>query len=127
MPLLTKLLLFHPAALDSLRFLSSAVPLSRSLTELTLRDFHPSLPLTELRHVHALSSLTNLTLTRVLDRPLDEPTLALYEPPSAVLPALRVFEHAWRPLYKVETKKEPVKNDAMNKEEKKPLKKKPPS
>jgi hypothetical protein len=123
MPQLTKLHLFHPAALDSLRFLSSsAVPLSRSLMELTLCDFHPPLPLTELRHVDALSSLTNLTLTRVFDRPLDEPTLALYKPPSAVLPALCLFEHAWRPLYKEE--KKPV---ALNKEEKIPLKKPPPS
>jgi hypothetical protein len=128
MPLLTKLHLFHPAALDSLRFLSSAVPLSHPLTDLSLCDFHPPLPLTELRHVAALSSLTNLALTRVFDRPLDEPTLALYKPPSAVLPALCLFEHAWRPMYKEDKKLGPLKNEAMSKEEKMPLNKKlPPS
>jgi hypothetical protein len=59
----------------------------------------------------------------VFDRPLDEPTLALYKPPSAVLPALRVFEHAWRPMYKEEKKAEPRKQAPVAKEEKKPLKK----
>jgi hypothetical protein len=92
MPLLSNLQLFHATALDSLRFLSSG-PITSSLKELRLGYFDPRLPLSELRHVHALSSLTKLSLCYVFDRPLDEYTQSLYTPPSPLLPALREFEY----------------------------------
>jgi hypothetical protein len=69
----TALYLANPQALDSLRFLSSG-PITRSLKKLTLSYFRSTLPLRELAHVHALSSLTELMLFSVFDRPLDEYT-----------------------------------------------------
>jgi hypothetical protein len=97
MPLLHTLCLWDAAAaLDSLRFLSSG-PITRSLQKLVLVDFSPRLPLSELSHVHALSSLRELTLLSVFDRPLDEETQRLYKPPSTLLPSLSCFSHKWRP------------------------------
>jgi hypothetical protein len=90
MPLLTYLSLSGASPVDSLRFLSTG-PITRSLKQLELDNFHPCLPLGELLHVHALSSLTKLTLRRVFDRPLDE---RVYTPPSSLLPALQQFEYA---------------------------------
>jgi hypothetical protein len=97
MPLLTRLELSSATSLDSLRFLSCG-PILPSLQRLELRDFARRLPLSELVHVHALSSLTSLTLEDVFDAPLDEETKALFMPPSALLPRLRHFVHKWKPL-----------------------------
>jgi hypothetical protein len=90
MPQLNSLQLRGPLALDSLRFLSAG-PTPRSLKELELARVYP-LPLSELSHVHALSALTKLTLEYVFDAPLDE---SLYTPPSALMPTLQRFHHAW--------------------------------
>jgi hypothetical protein len=90
MPLLTTLYLANPQALDSLRFLSAG-PITRSLRKLALSHFRSPLPLRELAHVHALSSLTELMLFSVFDRPLDEYTRSLYTPPSLLLPSLLKF------------------------------------
>jgi hypothetical protein len=92
MPLLTHLELLFPTALDSLRFLSSG-PITHSLTVLRLCQFSSPLPLSELHHVHELSSLTDLWLFSVFDRPLDTLAEALYKPPSPLLPSLRTFRH----------------------------------
>jgi hypothetical protein len=96
MPLLTCLHLSYVRGLDSLRFLSSC-PIPHSLKELELSHARPQLPLSELTHVHALTSLTKLTLESVFDKPLDVPTVRLYTPPSSLLPSLRHFAHAWQP------------------------------
>jgi hypothetical protein len=98
MPLLTSLYLWDAAAaLNSLRFLSSG-PITRSLQKLVLVEFSPRLPLAELSHVHALSSLRELTLFSAFDRPLDEETQRLYKPPpSMLLPSLNCFSHEWDP------------------------------
>jgi hypothetical protein len=90
MPLLTRLRLTDASGLDSLRFLSSG-PITRSLKVLQLSCFDPPLPLRELLHVHALSSLTDLSLVSVFDRPLDDHALPLYTPPSLLMPSLRQF------------------------------------
>jgi hypothetical protein len=50
--------------------------------------------LSELVHVHALSSLTSLTIEDVFDAPMDEETKALFTP----LPRLRQFVHEWEPV-----------------------------
>jgi hypothetical protein len=97
MPLLTRLELSSATSLDSFRFLSCG-PIIHSLQRLELRDFARRLQLSELVHVHALSSLTSLTLEDVFDAPLDEETKALFTPPSALLPRLRHFVHKWKPL-----------------------------
>jgi hypothetical protein len=92
MPLLTNLHLTDASGLDTLRFLSSG-PITRSLTELDLSFLNPPLPLRELLHVHALSSLTRLTLVSTFDRRLDDHAKPLYTPPSRLLPALRQFTY----------------------------------
>jgi hypothetical protein len=92
MPLLTRLRLTDASGLDSLRFLSTG-PVTRSLKELEICFLNPPLPLRELLHVHALSSLTRLTLMSTFDRPLDDHALPLYTPPSLLLPALREFSY----------------------------------
>jgi hypothetical protein len=92
MPLLTCLHLSGAAALGSLRFLSSG-PITHLLKKLQLSRFEPRLPLRELHHVHAVSSLTELHLFSVFDRPLDDSSAPLYTPPSRLLPSLRHFTH----------------------------------
>jgi hypothetical protein len=92
MPLLTHLYLLNYLSLDSLRFLSSG-PITHSLKELSLILYQVQLPLSELAHVHALSSLTKLTLWSVFDPPPDESTVALYTPPSRLMPSLQSFWH----------------------------------
>jgi hypothetical protein len=98
MPLLTRLEIVDPTAVDSLHFLSSG-PITRSLQSLELWDFNPRLSQRELLHVHALSSLSSLRLMSVFDRPLDDYSLLLYTPPSSpLLPSLLHFEHNWAAL-----------------------------
>jgi hypothetical protein len=96
MPLLTSLHLSGAASLDSLRFLSSG-PITHSLKKLQLSRFEPRLPLRELHHVHELSSLTELRLYSVFDRPLDDYSEPLYTPPSRLMPSLVYFDHGWKP------------------------------
>jgi hypothetical protein len=96
LPQLTSLHLSGATAVDSLRFLASG-PITRSLKELELENFDPRLPLRELLHVHALSSLTKLIVSCMFDRPLDDHALPLYTPPSLLLPALREFEYEFEP------------------------------
>jgi hypothetical protein len=96
LPQLTSLHLSGATAVDSLRFLASG-PITRSLKELELENFDPRLPLRELLHVHALSSLTKLIVSCMFDRPLDDHAKPLYVPPSPLLPALREFEYEFEP------------------------------
>jgi hypothetical protein len=97
MPLLTSLHLSEATSLSSLRFLTSG-PITRSLTNLVLAYFAMRLPIDELSHVAALSSLVQLTLLSVFDVPLGSATAALYKPPSSLLPCLRRFLHDWKPM-----------------------------
>jgi hypothetical protein len=94
LPLLSALSLTWASGMDSLRFLSSG-PITRSLKHLSLQYFEKRLPLAELSHVHALSTLTNLTLCCVFDASLDE---SLYTPPSSLMPSLHHFAHTWKPV-----------------------------
>jgi hypothetical protein len=64
------------------------------LQQLRLYHFERRIPLSELVHVHALSSLTSLTIEDVFDAPMDEETKALFTP----LPRLRQFVHEWEPV-----------------------------
>jgi hypothetical protein len=105
MPLLTILSLSNATALDSLRFLSTG-PITRSLQTLALYHCSQRLPLRELAHVHALSSLIQLTLVCSFDRPLDEQTKLLYTPPSVRMPALRDFYYIWSPQSPVDSAEE---------------------
>jgi hypothetical protein len=90
LPLLRELFLCGPA-FDSLAFLAQE-PLAQRLTDLSLFGCS-RLPLTELRHVHALSNLQVLNLWKPFSAPLDEATLLQYEPPSALMPQLRRFSY----------------------------------
>ena len=49
------------------------------------------LPLTELRHVHALRSLKQLLLNESFDSPMDAHCQWLYTPPSVLMPQLDNF------------------------------------
>jgi hypothetical protein len=94
MPCLAHMHLSDAVAVDSLRFHSSG-PITRSLKTLWLTWLRVRLPLSELLHVHVLSSLTELHLSNVFDRPLDASLLRLYQPPSLAMPALSYFHHDW--------------------------------
>jgi hypothetical protein len=73
--------------LDSLRFLTAASALPRSLIYLNLfRCQHPQLHVSELQHVAPLQSLTALHFSDSFAGPLDADTRALYTPPSKRLP-----------------------------------------
>ena len=67
-------------------------PLAGQLTSLLL-DQCSLLPLTELRHVHALRALEKLRLTKSFDAPMDALSLSLHTPPSPLLSQLEEFEY----------------------------------
>jgi hypothetical protein len=96
MPQLTSLEL-SDAALDSFSFLSSG-PITRSLKSFVVISLESRLPLSELAHVHALSSLLTLILLSPFDRRLDEHTERLYHPPSVLMPSLGHFFLQWEPV-----------------------------
>ena len=89
LPQLQKLYL-HRLLIDSLSFLAQP-PMTEQLIKLSLEDC-AQLPLAELRHVHALRGLKKLGLCQSFTAPLDETTRSLFEPPSAALPQLELFE-----------------------------------
>jgi hypothetical protein len=96
MPHLTRLqdltLRFAPK-LESLRLLSSG-PITRTLTRLAILNCrNPQLRSTELHHVHALRSLTHLSLHRSFVKRLDTFARSLYAPPSLLLPKLVDFQY----------------------------------
>ena len=67
-------------------------PVTRTLKELTLKGcMHPGLPLTELRHLHALKSLEHLELSHVFVEEMGSHLESLYTPPSLLIPTLRVL------------------------------------
>ena len=76
----------------SLSFLSQP-PLTDQLTCLHL-NYCRQLPLSELRHVHALRGLKQLELLHSFDERLDDHSCALYEPPSTLFPRLETFEYS---------------------------------
>jgi hypothetical protein len=77
--------------LHSLDFLSTA-SLQQSLTELSIHA-SPILPLAEMQHLYGLRALQSLSLTRSFLSPLDAHTRLQLTPPSALLPALRLFDY----------------------------------
>jgi hypothetical protein len=93
MPRLRELRLELKGPVESLSFLSAGT-LPQSLTVLTtdLSSCHQlSLRPSELTHVNALRQLRKLTMYQSLSSPLSAATRALYQPPSALLPALNQF------------------------------------
>jgi hypothetical protein len=51
------------------------------------------LPLTELRHVHALKGLKSLDLSESFNESMDSHSQSLFTPPSALMPQLDKFEY----------------------------------
>lgn len=76
--------------LASLSFLAVQSTLALSLQVLTLHSF-ARLPAAEIRLVDGLKALQRLTITSSFVEPLNDELLALYTPPSAILPALVDF------------------------------------
>jgi hypothetical protein len=111
MPQLTRLDL-RQVALDSLRFLSSG-PTTRSLQQLNLIDAKPRLPLSELVHVHALSSLTKLRVVSSFDEPLDK-SLYMSRRSKLLMPSLVSFHTRllrWRSDSDSEAEEEEEENE----------------
>ena len=88
LPLLRDLSL-QGLSIDSLSFLSLP-PLTNQLSRLDLYGCR-RLPLSELRHVHALGGLKTLELFSSFVAPLDDHAQSLLEPPSALMPQLEQF------------------------------------
>jgi hypothetical protein len=78
-------------AVDSLAFLAQE-PVPTSLRLLALIGCS-QLPLTEMRHVHALRNLTQLTVIHSFSTPMDAHCQSLYTPPSQLLPHLDKFDY----------------------------------
>jgi hypothetical protein len=74
--------------LDGLGFLSCGA-LGRMLTHLSLSNLFPHMSSAQLLHLHGLKALRSLTLSLVLDAPLCAHSLALFQPPSLLLPSLQ--------------------------------------
>ncbi len=93
LPLLRSLTLRCLVPLISLSFLVAGT-LPTTLTSLTI-DVAAAplegLPLAELAHVQKLAGLEKLSLYALFNRPLEAEEIALYTPPSALMPALRTF------------------------------------
>jgi hypothetical protein len=94
LPLLQRLLLINVGQLTSLSFLSSG-PITSTLTDLTVEFFPESLGLdvNELSHLHHLHSLNELTLQEVFNQTVTENQIALYRPPSELIPSLVKFNY----------------------------------
>ena len=65
--------------------------LPTTLTALRLQDIYPKLRVQEFVHLRALRSLRSVRLIRALERRLSPTERALYQPPSALMPALQHF------------------------------------
>ena len=74
---------------ETLSFLAQP-PMTRQLAVLRLISCS-RLPLTELRHVHALRGLEDLLLLASFDEPMDSLCQSLHTPPSALMPQLKKF------------------------------------
>ena len=81
----------HILSIDSLSFLAR-LPMASQLSRLQLQHCH-WLPVAELRHVHGLRGLKQLTLCQSFAAPLDEDSRSQLTPPSAVLPLLAEFNY----------------------------------
>jgi hypothetical protein len=77
--------------ITSLSFLAQE-PMTRQLSQLWLFDCK-QLPLTELRHVHALGGLTDLVVNDSFNEPMDALCRSLHTPPSVLMPQLRGFAY----------------------------------
>ena len=84
-------LFFRALIVETLAFLAQE-PMANQLTFLQLANCK-QLPLTELRHVHALKCLKTLYLSRSFDSPMDAHCQSLYTPPSLLLPRLDKFTY----------------------------------
>jgi hypothetical protein len=82
-------------AIDSLSFLAQP-PLTNQLRSLSLMVCR-RLPPAELHRVQALRALNALTVFHSFSAPVDQPSLALYWPPSAALPQLEKFSYTAGP------------------------------
>ena len=94
--LLSRLPRLHTLALGyanitTLSFLAQP-PMTVQLASLVLADCK-RLPLTELRHVHALRGLETLALYQSFTASMDEHCQSLYTPPSPLLPQLQKFKY----------------------------------
>ncbi len=93
MPHLQSLHVVDTRQLKSLSFLAAG-SLPETLKELQLDDCGEQIPSTELCHLHQLRALQSLSLhANCFDKPLDAATLALYQPPSVLMPSLQSFEY----------------------------------
>ena len=93
LPMLKHLSLRFMGSLTSLAFLASAP----QLTHLTLVGCQsPSLSSRDLAHMHRLRSLTHLSIVSCFEHGLDDFTVALHSPPSALMPSLQHFTHSVR-------------------------------
>jgi hypothetical protein len=81
--------------IESLAFLAQP-PLTSQLSRLDL-SCCTRLPLTELRHVHALLGLEQLTVCQSFAAPLDSFSRSQLTPPCALLPRLQQFEYTTVP------------------------------
>ena len=79
------------ADITTLSFLAQQ-PMAGQLSCLVLADC-TRLPLTELRHVHALRALKSLSLIESFDAPMDTHCRSLYTPPSLLMPQLDKFTY----------------------------------
>jgi len=70
--------------------------LCNTLTELRIDYLHKLVPLSELRQVHALCQLRELTLDKeTFDRPLEAYAVQHYQPPSLLMPQLQKSVYKW--------------------------------
>jgi hypothetical protein len=93
LPRLPRLLIFRFGCpnISTLAFLAQP-PMTDQLASLMLVECR-RLPLTELRHVHALRGLKELRLNESFDEPMDTMHQMLHTPPSVLLPQLDVFKY----------------------------------
>ena len=80
------------ASLESLRFLSDAPSLQRTLRSFVLKG-QRAMCASEVRHVLGLKNLAKLELEDSFSEPLDGLTRHMLKPPSALLPKLTEFEY----------------------------------
>ena len=66
--------------------------MTRQLRQLWLTSCR-RLPLSEVRHVHALCGLKDLMLSGSFDAPMDERSQSLLRPPSLLLPLLEKLSY----------------------------------
>jgi len=91
-------------AIDSLSFLAQP-PLTNQLRSLSLMVCR-RLPPAELHRMQALRALSALTVFHSFSAPLDQPSLALYWPPSAAMPQLEKFSYVAGPNYRSDSEED---------------------